>query len=532
MALDSKTSAALIAAALAVTGGAGVIAGNYAHKPATSVFGVVGHWETTDGITPYRQGEFVGIAGQIAPIDAGATIDASASIDASTGASDATLADAGRPSDASIPTDAALAADAGQPAPGNQGFLDLNAPSGPLSTPPGIAKPIALLPKPALLTPVVDATFNTTITRMPGESTVYSQLQAFSPDNAYYIAISAGDYEIRKTSDGSLVLGTLGATFGANAPRWRGASYGHQLFWIAASPSRIIGYDLDSKQQTELWRSTDAFSYSSRSEEAPSRDGRYTALYTHDAQSAPSAVYLIDMVSHTSAVMLTQADIKAACPGVDLMTLNWVAPSPKGTYLVLSWTGAGTGRCKGMELYRTSDGSFAHHGQANQYHSDLSIDESGNEWVVTVETDGSPRQCASGEQAPCIDKNPWSNNYQSIVMYDLNAALKPRYIRLIRCGSFSHISCQGRAGTCVLSGNRPTTECPLGPLIGEIGVLYLQTGNILRLAPHRSSECGYWSQSKATVSADGSIIAFASDWSTVGACSASNSSIYMMKGPF
>ena len=54
---------------------------------------------------------------------------------------------------------------------------------------------------------------------------------------------------------------------------------------------------------------------------------------------------------------------------------------------------------------------------------------------------------------------------------------------------------------------------------GEL-VLVNVDGGVERLAHHRSSECGYWVQPRATVSQDGRYIAFATDW---GAQNGSNS---------
>jgi hypothetical protein len=46
---------------------------------------------------------------------------------------------------------------------------------------------------------------------------------------------------------------------------------------------------------------------------------------------------------------------------------------------------------------------------------------------------------------------------------------------------------------------------------GELVIQYMN-GSVRRLLQHRSSICGYWAEPRATWSADGRLLVFASDW--------------------
>jgi hypothetical protein len=86
---------------------------------------------------------------------------------------------------------------------------------------------------------------------------------------------------------------------------------------------------------------------------------------------------------------------------------------------------------------------------------------------------------------------------------------EPTYVRVMDWVG-DHISCQGPPGVCLV-----TTWGDPGDgwsaLEGEIFLQYLD-GSVARLAHHRSSNCGYWVQPRASLSRDGRFAIFASDW--------------------
>lgn len=90
-----------------------------------------------------------------------------------------------------------------------------------------------------------------------------------------------------------------------------------------------------------------------------------------------------------------------------------------------------------------------------------------------------------------------------------NVVQEPTYVRVLNWMG-DHISCQGLTGVCLIT----TYSDPSNgwqPLEGELFLQYTD-GSVLRLAHHRSGECGYWVQPRATLSRNGRYIVFASDW--------------------
>ena len=72
-----------------------------------------------------------------------------------------------------------------------------------------------------------------------------------------------------------------------------------------------------------------------------------------------------------------------------------------------------------------------------------------------------------------------------------------------------HISCQGPDGACLMTTGPSNTGAT--PFEAEIGIVHLD-GTFVRLTQHHSTECGYFSQPRATWSRDGRFAIFASDW--------------------
>ena len=107
---------------------------------------------------------------------------------------------------------------------------------------------------------------------------------------------------------------------------------------------------------------------------------------------------------------------------------------------------------------------------------------------------------------------PPNNNYPALGVRELPGTAtvsEPTYVQVI--GWFGHhISCQGSPGVCLA-----TTIGDAGDGWSALeGDLFLQytDGSVLRLAHHRSSNCGYWVPLRASISRDGRYVIFASDW--------------------
>ena len=108
--------------------------------------------------------------------------------------------------------------------------------AGALLTDPNVVLQPDVLSPPPLHAPVIDPLFGTTIRRVTDAAAggsfgthIYSQLQAFSSDNAYLLLIDSDQYVVRRVSD--LVTMPLDSTEW-NAPRWQ-----------PAQPHTLVHYD-------------------------------------------------------------------------------------------------------------------------------------------------------------------------------------------------------------------------------------------------------------------------------------------------
>jgi hypothetical protein len=97
--------------------------------------------------------------------------------------------------------------------------------------------PPASIPLQPAGVPFQDTVLDSTVTRLTGATAsgghathIYSQLQAFSDDNAYVLLIENEAYVVRRTSDLSLVGGIDSSSW--NAPRWQ-----------PALPHTLVPYD-------------------------------------------------------------------------------------------------------------------------------------------------------------------------------------------------------------------------------------------------------------------------------------------------
>ena len=81
---------------------------------------------------------------------------------------------------------------------------------------------------------------------------------------------------------------------------------------------------------------------------------------------------------------------------------------------------------------------------------------------------------------------------------------------MLNWGIGEHISCRGPRGVCLVTTGSPASN-GWNPFEAELFLQYTD-GSVLRLAHHRSSNCGYWVQPRATISRDGRYVVFASDW--------------------
>jgi hypothetical protein len=177
---------------------------------------------------------------------------------------------------------------------------------------------------------------------------------------------------------------------------------------------------------------------------------------------------------------------------------DWVGVSPLGNYLVVQWVRDATTPCSGLETYDLQTGAFIGRVQAGHPHGDLGYAPGVGEYFFTEEPAGPPPY--NGNPALSYRLLPGTSTVSlpNYVIVDLTWA------------DGSHFSARGPAGLTLVSMGG-WDDGVWRRFEQELYLVDL-AGGVARLAHHHSSACGYWVQPRATVSADGRYVCFASDW--------------------
>jgi hypothetical protein len=378
-------------------------------------------------------------------------------------------------------------------------------------TDPSIAAPIPPLDRPAAGVPFTDPVFGSTIRRVsdrsetdPGgfEVQTYSQLQAFSADNEYILVLGSGDswYFVRRVADFSIVEGLEIQ----NAPRWH-PTREHVIVHVDTNfdeDVNILFTDVDTGVTTEVATLPNLVRIENEASfEELSHDGRWLAGMGTLADGTLVA-FSWDLIANAYGAYIPVSDLYASVctpdPEWGEILPDAITPSPLGNFLVLSWGKEATTRCSGTETFDIGTGEYIGHVQDTRAHADLGVAPDGREFLMLY----------SGSQ---------------VVTYWLpggETAAAPTLVFEMGDWIGEHISCQGLPGVCLLSTRDEPANGQWLPLEGELILLSLD-GSIRRLAHHRSSICGYWSQPRATISRDGTLVAYSSDWGFAG-CTADN----------
>jgi hypothetical protein len=363
--------------------------------------------------------------------------------------------------------------------------------SGSWYDPPGTVLTEVTLNRPSAGNSVKDTTFGTTITALPGGArNTYSQLQVWSHDNRYMITVNpdSGYYEVRDANTFALLY-----LIPHSSPRWLPGT--HKVISVDNEPGRIFTYNVDTSKEEVLMTLPYRFITSSVSYEELSRDGHWMSLYIANDGSGNIRLLTVNLVEKRIAMNRKLQDMCAPDPQWGLLEPDWIGVSPNGNYAVVQWARDGTTLCSGMELYDIETGLFVRRIHTHHSHSDLGLAEDGREVLVSFEL-----------------AHPDNNNYPAIVLYWLDGSPK-KYLRMVPWFRLDHVSCQGPKGVWLVTAGRGTGN-PL--LQGELYVVY-QDGSLRRIVHHRSDSCDYWAQPKATISLDGTRVAFSSNWG--GNCS-------------
>lgn len=394
-------------------------------------------------------------------------------------------------------------------------------PGGPAQAAGGITDPTAT-PTPASLPlqPVgkrfVDPVFNTTLRRVSNrsesggfETHIYSQLQAFSTDNAYVLLTTSVGYVVRRVKDFTKVTGFN--TLPWNCPRWH-----------PTRPHVIVHYDSNEDTtvrvqytNVDTGKTTTVFTFPSQylyirvnqSFDELSRDGRWMSGMVTNSNGR-SVIFALDLQEKRLGAVLPLSELYSSHgepdPVYGEIDPDWIGVSPLGNYLMIQWERDNDVEnpvgCSGLESWNISTGEFVGYASAYHQHGDLGLLANGEtEVFVGYDVYHPSGNLAIGYHVlPGNTGSVSPTNYMLVYSYGAGAG---------------HISCQGPPGTSLVSFGSTDLSDGSDPFEGEIAILRFN-GSVRRLVHFRSSVCGYWVQPRASMSADGRYAIFASDWGT------------------
>ncbi|MBI4211285.1 MAG: hypothetical protein HY540_01480 [Deltaproteobacteria bacterium] len=381
-----------------------------------------------------------------------------------------------------------------------------------------------ILPLPELGQPMLELPFKTTLRRITDRSAkagfgthIYSQLQAFDPDETFVLLIEDGEYVVRAVD--SLKKLPLDLR-DINAPRWH-PTLPHTLIFYDSNQNKEIelqSVDVEVGDVAPLYTFPKQYSRvrNNQSFDEVSRDGRWITGMAAMA-NGDSVIFSSDMTDGMMRAELSLAELySTVCkpdPQYGNVEPDWVSASPLGKWLVVQWARAGTTRCSGLETFDIFTGEYVGRVYDGIQHGDLGVMPGGkDEFFMTFEM---THPLNNGQPGQGLRLLP--GEYKGVQ--------KPVYLQMMDWGTQGHISCQGPAGLCLVSGSGDPATMQV-PFAGEL-FLQFTDGRIMRLAHHHSTECRYWSQPRASISQSGRYAIFASDWGNCG--DTDNSEAYILE---
>ncbi len=371
---------------------------------------------------------------------------------------------------------------------------------------PNAVVDVAPLERPAPGASYVDPAFGTTVTRIGSlqdvndfDVPIYSQLQPFNADGALVLTTTPSGFRVRRVEDLELV----GDGLSLSQPRWHPTQPTTLVdFDASGGEVRVRATTMPSGNAQTLVTLTGIVSIlGNPSFEELSRDGRWIA----GAGIAPDdtgVIFTWDLTTGAPGARIgIEGLYKGTCtpdPQYGVIDPDWVAPSPGGKYLVVQWPTAGDERCTGLETFDMETGAFLGQASTGRQHGDLGMTTAGADVHVTFEfADDGVAVVARPLPGTPSGPSPGST------------------LLILDWGNADHISCQGPAGSCLVTTGpgQWTEDATPGwqPLENEVAIVTFD-GEVHRLAHHRSTECGYWAQPRASWSRDGRYALFASDF--------------------
>jgi len=375
---------------------------------------------------------------------------------------------------------------------------------------------------PQLNQPVTDPTFNvrfkriTDATSRSGGYAVhdYSQLQAFSYDNRYILLNGDQGYIVKDVATAQTVRTLADSNdFGVNAPRWRGNT--HNIIFFddnGDSTLRLEQLNVDSGSVTPLF--TFPANYQTivtvSSSDELSNDGRWLAglattpsgnvIFSLNIEESITQFQLVgtqvpisDLFQPTgSCEIYTDIDENGQPIVYGAVDPDWIGVSPLGNYLIVQWERDGTTPCSGLELRNIQTGALIANIRDRHDHGSLGLTADGREAFLSI-----------------MGESPENSQLPALAYWELGDRSSNPHFLLTIPWNLDHVSCVGPRGICAVTsyyaeGNQRQV------FDGEIYLIGFDR-SVKRLLHHRSSECGYWVQPRASISRDGRYIVFDSD---------------------
>lgn len=382
--------------------------------------------------------------------------------------------------------------------------------------------------QPPFNTRVTDTDFGTTIRRITNRvaigsngfaTHIYSQLQAFSSDNQYVLLMEDDAYVVRRAD--TLARANDGGLSNINAPRWQPA-VAHTLVHYDGNDDetlRVQYTNADTGRRETVFTFPASYQRirSNQSFDELSHDGRWMAGMAA-LGNGDQMIFTLNLETRKLGAQISlnglYNGVCARDPQYGAVEPDWVAVSPLGRYLVMQWVRDGVTRCSGLETFDIQTGQFVGRVFDRHEHGDLGVDKDGaTEYFMTFENEH-PSDPGRPSQGMRVLPGP------------ATGVQVPKYLQIMNWGTEHHVSCQGPNGVCLVTAflhNPDNPSEPWHPFDEELFLQYTD-GRVLRLTHHRSTQCGYWVQPRASISRDGRYVIFASDWG-INRCSAANDNL-------
>ncbi len=299
---------------------------------------------------------------------------------------------------------------------------------------------------------------------------IYSQLQAWSSEGQYFLAV-----DINSAEGVVFHAGTWEeqARLSRVGHRWITGTHSVLMFDDQTNGAALYAYDVDSGMETELLQLGHPGLRAGRSHEEMDRAGRWVAVYIDEPNGGGSPrIITADVVMQRVAADIAITDI--SCD----FEPDWISVDPTGRFLLVQSVRDGRGPCSGLWAHDIETGAPLHQLTENRNHGSTGVSPTGRPYFLTTDL-----------------THPDDNGSPGIYRHWIDTGEREVVGAPLPWGALEHISCLGPpGGACFASASNDFgTEYS-----GQLWKLDYD-GNRTILEPHNASGCDYWGQAHATV---------------------------------